>query len=193
MNIVRKPQGSFEKIFASFSEGLAGLMEISRSAGDALTHQGSDPLSAQVEEDLARCFGQERAADVAAISAAVAALAANAAFDRQYLSKCRLEVRMGDVRYVTTSGLQFGWEVDDGWKFFIRHPDGEDARPESTLRAAALEAGWEELSWRRGRDLVGEIFSSMGTLTSLCREAEEAEVSLPSGEWESFFDNLKLV
>ncbi|NQU77868.1 hypothetical protein HQ544_04190 [Candidatus Falkowbacteria bacterium] len=135
--------GSFQKSYDSFSEGLAELMEVSSSVRQSLTHERGDghPLDGNLFEGMQK--GQSGWGVLA-----IAKLASNAS---HYL-ECELEVALYKggrqrVAYTTAGGLGFGWTTyfDGPVCFFLRHPDGDGIHKDSTLRQAALTAGWKEV------------------------------------------------
>lgn len=125
----------FTKWFESKEEGFAELKRVSYSVTDAT-------------------------GDAETVADALANLAVNTAHMRTAngvgWDLPALEATAYEVKYVTTSGLSFGWRArfrgivgsanadHVGWDFWIKHPEGRN-RPNSTLAESALEAGWQEV------------------------------------------------
>lgn len=137
----------FEKRFKTFEEGIKDLMGVSHSAASAIMH------NARVYEGETDAMDE---ADTAAL------LTINVISDRPTgngigWGSCKINVSADGVRYTTTGGLVFGWEhypkytysmnpepMEVRYRFFVQHPSGDAAPVNSTLRAAALAAGWDE-------------------------------------------------
>lgn len=147
------------KEFSQFRLGLAELMKVSFSAEQALIADAPhDPRKAENPE-----------------AAAVAVLATNVVFDRPTgngvgWDQCEIKIRAGEVEYITSGGLRFGWMVFPGdfqshrekeenvppspaegtnrWVFYAQHPSGEFYEGSSLLESCR-EHGWEERTLER--------------------------------------------
>ena len=128
--------------FATFSQGLKELVAISSSVRQCLEIETPEQAGELDEGQI------------------VARLACNVVFDRPTgngvdWGLCNVRVSAYGCRYSTRGGLEFGWIREPDWtygfrferrekpyRFFLSHPTG--TFPEgSTLKASALEVGWE--------------------------------------------------
>lgn len=139
------------KQFSQFRHGLAELMKLSFSVEQALTADGKDPRESDNPEAVA-----------------VATLATNVAFDRPTgngvgWDECEISIRAGEIDYVTTGGLRFGWAVHSSdyqncrerekdvlsipakgtncWTFYIQHPLGGFPKGSTLFKSCQLH-GW---------------------------------------------------
>lgn len=133
----------FEKRFKTFEDGIKDLMGVSHSAAAAIMHNAHE-VNTMDEADV------------------VALLAINVISDRPTgngvdWGRCLIDMSANGVKYTTSGGLVFGWEhypkytygrnpepMEVRYRFFVQHPSGDAAPVNSTLRAAALAAGWDE-------------------------------------------------
>lgn len=132
----------FEKRFKTFEDGIKELMAVSHSAAAAIMHNAHEVPTDEGD--------------------AAALLTINVIGDRPTgngvgWGRCLIDVSANGVKYTTSGGLVFGWEhypmytygrnpepMEVRYRFFVQHPSGDAAPVNSTLRAAALAAGWNE-------------------------------------------------
>lgn len=125
-------KANLSKKFESFTEGLGELTELSFSAEQAIVAQMPDrdlDLLLEEEDALAEKRVREWLRD-------------NEEYGIKPVSF--EEGHWGDVRYVTSGGLAFGWfpEDDESIVFWVGHPEGVVDPTRSTLAGAAYNRGW---------------------------------------------------
>lgn len=132
-------EGYFKKRFATLGEGIAEMMRLSFTAKSVFSELGS--------EDLIRVWGAENPVGSGCASS-FEMVAVGYLYGRLQMGGVDLVVDRYAVRYTTSNGTLLAWDEDrDGkwqWLLVIRHKDGDNMSPDSSLRAELTTAGWRE-------------------------------------------------
>ena len=142
------------KIYPSFKEGCMSLRRVSGSAAQSMcasmdceTHRRNIPCEKVGQNGCPLCSDpkDDRYGRSLLEKAVLSSLVQNMFYSAPG-NRPSVRVGGGGVGYETSGGLIFGWaEDEDGYTFYVSHPDG--VFPEgSSLLKSALDEGWEDIS-----------------------------------------------